>query len=1577
MANVNAIDDARHLLVFKLDGRRDKMEFIRGFPGVAERFGFTEIIYGGRARPGAGDELAEARAEWDRLNRLALEKLRFYVSMRVDQIVTDGEDLTAREYYQRLHRLFLRIGGENVSTLHLRLAACKYVEGEEVFAWLGRLGAIFAQFHAAGAPIQDLDKKHRAMSLIAEARTWGAMSHLLGTGDGVSYEDWKTAMLAKEEEFEQNGAMSGQQLANDLYGHKDEHEGAFPATTLHQTYRGSGFGYRGSAYQRGGFQRAQGQRAGQRGRGGYGGNRVFGRDFSRGTGLGGRNERGRRGANTSFYGRQQAQGRMTGATRSEVCYNCGEGGHIAAHCYARGNGTFNGYCNNCGEWGHQMSQCPAQRANISTDEFEAGEDGYPYNPNSDYYDSYSTNSGDHYEEKQHGVYNLMIRVLNEHEDKALVATYESNLKINLDSYCTRHMTPCYELQDQEPCVVNIMVGNKEILQSTHKGSLRLGHIVFQDVLFVPGLLQTLISEPQLELRGCKIVSERGVRTISRNGKYLFHAILERNSYVFKPESLSTNSRVYTSEEVALMATPASVGDANLWHLRLGHLNFGDMCKLKSRATGIAFEGEICFCETCVLSKMRASPFQNKGHRHDLRPKQNICYDVSGPYPPTVEGYIYSFNAICKKTGKRWRGAGKHKSESAPFLRDLINRLNNTVMPPGKVETLTTDHGGEVVSTHFQQWLKDQGVFHLTAPRGEPNYNAVIERSSAVVENMAFAMLKHASRPKSWWNMAFDYATHVLDRCPRRSNERSVTPFEAFFRQKPDVTDLRIFGCLCYAHVSPDEHHHLEPRAQRGVFVGFDEERRSVRVVVDGQRKFTVHRSVVWYEQPLLDTMTRCAHSAYSDQQPILDMPTARNSNSASSDASGSREIQQHLQTRQRSSTEHENLPIVAAEKQHKRQAEISKKDLLLSPIPAEIRVPPTPPAKLPKQAGKYSRIKRELSLAIQKAGVHTVCSVTILDFFDIAHQQCQANETLAASGNGQSFETPRTVSQALQHEDAEYWKSAMLDELANHEEIFQSYGPPIQREPGMKATPTRFLFSKKVVSLEERQQDKRSKAYKPMLLSTDYERFRARLLYVNNQFTSEQSSWEELFAPVVDKTSVRIFLTVCAMFQKHVIHLDVVSAYLHANLTGPARYITLWGDEKNVVRQLFKAVNGIDNAAQIWNKHYNKFMLAEGFVRSSRDNCLYIHPDSSVQSSLYVDDILASADPDKKEELDRFVKKVQKEFIVRILGEPKKFLGMEITYLRDQRICCVSQQAYIEKLAHTFLLEPVHAPTTPVEANVYDKLRMAQDEPDFEGPYRSIVGGLLFIFVCTRMDIGFAVSLLTQNLAKPKPTHFLLAKRVLAYLVGTKSFGLILGGQPSSDLSAFVDASFANDQLDRKSMGGYIVFLGNSPCSWSAKKHRGIVALSSTETEIVQVTEGLKEVLWMQPLLIDIGFPNITSTTVMHEDNQPASQVLLKGPTHSARTKHMDVRVKFCGEVLAQKNRVLLKYIPTKWNFADIFTKPLHTVRFRDLRSIMVHDLTGIINNSQFLQRTFSVLTDFVQSPFKSPSSSMEQTALY
>ena len=66
------------------------------------------------------------------------------------------------------------------------------------------------------------------------------------------------------------------------------------------------------------------------------------------------------------------------------------------------------------------------------------------------------------------------------------------------------------------------------------------------------------------------------------------------------------------------------------------------------------------------------------------------------------------------------------------------------------------------------------------------------------------------------------------------------------------------------------------------------------------------------------------------------------------------------------------------------------------------------------------------------------------------------------------------------------------------------------------------------------------------------------------------------------------------MHNKHLLHLDIVSAYLHAVLTGPPRFIALWKDKPGTVRQLFKAMNGVDNAAQLWSKHFHKFMLQEG-----------------------------------------------------------------------------------------------------------------------------------------------------------------------------------------------------------------------------------------------------------------------------------------------------------------------------------------------------------------------------------------------
>ena len=78
-------------------------------------------------------------------------------------------------------------------------------------------------------------------------------------------------------------------------------------------------------------------------------------------------------------------------------------------------------------------------------------------------------------------------------------------------------------------------------------------------------------------------------------------------------------RVLHSAEVVLAANCVCSTSADLWHLRLGHLSFSDMCKLKTKATGIAFTGEPCFCQTCIMAKMKRTPFQSRGEM-TLTPK---------------------------------------------------------------------------------------------------------------------------------------------------------------------------------------------------------------------------------------------------------------------------------------------------------------------------------------------------------------------------------------------------------------------------------------------------------------------------------------------------------------------------------------------------------------------------------------------------------------------------------------------------------------------------------------------------------------------------------------------------------------------------------------------------------------------------------------------------------------------------------------------------------------------------------------------------------------------------------------------
>ncbi|XP_043687442.1 uncharacterized mitochondrial protein AtMg00810-like [Telopea speciosissima] len=131
--------------------------------------------------------------------------------------------------------------------------------------------------------------------------------------------------------------------------------------------------------------------------------------------------------------------------------------------------------------------------------------------------------------------------------------------------------------------------------------------------------------------------------------------------------------------------------------------------------------------------------------------------------------------------------------------------------------------------------------------------------------------------------------------------------------------------------------------------------------------------------------------------------------------------------------------------------------------------------------------------------------------------------------------------------------------------------------------------------------------------------------------------------------------------------------------------------------------------------------------------------------------------------------------------------------------------------------------------------------------YRSTVGALQYATL-TRPNIQFAVNKVCQYMHRPTVDHWAVVKRILRYLKGTINNGLALDRTTSMTLSAFSDADWAGCVNDRKSTGGFAIYLGSNLISWSSRK-QATVARSSTESEYRALANAAIELTWLQSLL--------------------------------------------------------------------------------------------------------------------------------
>ena len=103
----------------------------------------------------------------------------------------------------------------------------------------------------------------------------------------------------------------------------------------------------------------------------------------------------------------------------------------------------------------------------------------------------------------------------------------------------------------------------------------------------------------------------------------------------------------------------------------------------------------------------------------------------------------------------------------------------------------------------------------------PEQNGVVERKNQPIVGAARAMLHDQSLPFFLWAEACSTTIYLQNRSPHRALGNK-TPEKMFTRKKPEVSHFRIFGCLTFSHVPSKKRTKLEPIAERGIFVGYDE-----------------------------------------------------------------------------------------------------------------------------------------------------------------------------------------------------------------------------------------------------------------------------------------------------------------------------------------------------------------------------------------------------------------------------------------------------------------------------------------------------------------------------------------------------------------------------------------------------------------------------------------------------------------------------------------------------------------------------------------------------------------------------------
>ncbi|GJU43409.1 zinc finger, CCHC-type containing protein [Tanacetum coccineum] len=294
-------------------------------------------------------------------------------------------------------------------------------------------------------------------------------------------------------------------------------------------------------------------------------------------------------------------------------------------------------------------------------------------------------------------------------------------------------------------------------------------------------------------------------------------------------------------------------------------------------------------------------------------------------------------------------------------------------------------------------------------------------------------------------------------------------------------------------------------------------------------------------------------------------------------------------------------------------------------------------------------------------------------------------------------------------------------------------------------------------------------------------------------------------------------------------------------------------DNENKVCKLIKSLYGLKQALKQWHQKVDEVVLSNGYLLNQVDKCVDLTKEL-LSSRLSIKDI----------------------------GEA--YVIMVSTPID-------TKSHYIENVLNKFNYFDCTSVSTPMDTS--ENLMPNNGQTVSQLEYSRVIGCLMYVMTCRRLDIVFVVGKLSR---------------------------LMYTGYPSV-LEGYTNASWISNTKENSSTNGWVFLLGGGAISWASKKQTCIIG-SIMESKFVSLASAGKEAEWLKNLLLEISLWSKLIAPISIRYDSDATLAKAYSQIYNGKSRHLGVRHSMIHELIT--NRVVsIEFVRSQQNLADYLTNGL------------------------------------------------------